>query len=82
MGWILYIIVGGFAGWLTGKLFRGEGFGFFTNIIVGIIGGIIGGWTFSILGISIGDGFWASLFTAVIGGGILVIIVRLFRKKR
>lgn len=80
MSWILYIIVGGLAGWLTGKLFRGKGFGFFTNLIVGIFGGIIGGWAFSLLGIDIGDGFWVSLFTAVIGGGILVLIVRLFRK--
>ena len=81
MNWILYIIFGGFAGWLTGRLFRGQGFGFFRNIIVGIVGGLIGGWFFKLLNINIGDGFWASLFTAVIGGGILVLIVRLFRKK-
>ncbi len=82
MNWLLYIILGGLAGWLTGKLFRGKGFGFFLNIIVGILGGIIGGWTFGLLGLNVGDGFWASLFTAVIGGGILVLIVRLFRNKK
>ena len=81
MNWLLYIILGGFAGWLTGRIFRGKGFGFFMNIIVGIIGGLFGGWLFNKLGINIGDGFWGSLVTAVIGGGILVLIARLIKKK-
>ncbi len=82
MNWILYIILGGFAGWLTGRLFKGKSFGFFMNIIVGIIGGIIGGWLFELVGISINDGIVGSLFTAVIGGGILVLIINLFKKKK
>ncbi len=82
MSWLAYIIFGGFAGWLTGKLFRGKGFGFFLNILVGIVGGLLGGRLFNKLGIIVDEGFWGSLVTAVIGGGILVLIVRLFKKKK
>ncbi|MCD4793006.1 MAG: GlsB/YeaQ/YmgE family stress response membrane protein [Bacteroidales bacterium] len=82
MNWLLYIILGGFAGWLAGRIFKGEGFGFFMNLIVGIIGGIIGGWLFNFLGVNIGDGIIGSLITAVIGGGILVFIVGLVKKKK
>ena len=39
-GLIWWIIVGLLAGFITGKLMRGEGFGFFVDIIVGIVGAI------------------------------------------
>lgn len=44
MGLITSLIVGGIAGWLTGLLQRGRGYGLIGNIIVGIIGSIVGGW--------------------------------------
>jgi len=38
-----WIIVGLIAGWLTGKIMRGAGYGVIGDIIVGIIGALIGG---------------------------------------
>jgi len=44
MGFIVWLIVGGVAGWLAGLIVRGYGFGIIGNIIVGIVGAFIAGW--------------------------------------
>lgn len=41
LGWI---IIGTIAGWLTGKLMRGVGYGILMDLILGLIGAVIGGW--------------------------------------
>ena len=41
---IWWIIVGLIAGFITGKLMKGSGFGTIGDIVVGIIGAIIGGY--------------------------------------
>lgn len=79
MGMILWLIVGGLAGLISGKIMRGEGFGFFGNIIVGILGGWFGGW---ILPGNNSTHFWGSLVTAVIGAVILQWIVSLVTRNR
>jgi uncharacterized membrane protein YeaQ/YmgE (transglycosylase-associated protein family) len=42
-GFIWWILVGLVAGFLTGKIMKGSGYGVFGDIIVGIIGAVIGG---------------------------------------
>ncbi len=37
---IVWLIVGGVAGWLTGLIVKGYGFGLFWNIVIGIVGGL------------------------------------------
>ena len=44
MGILASLIVGGLAGWLTGLLQRGKGYGVIGNIVVGLIGALVGGW--------------------------------------
>ena len=77
---IVWIIVGGIAGWLASLLVRGGGLGLLGDIVVGIIGAIIGGIILGALGI--GGGFtgfnFISLVTAFIGAVILLFLVRLF----
>ncbi len=73
------ILVGGTAGWLAGKIFRGKGFGFFLNIIIGIIGGFIGNRVFSFVNIS-AHGFSGDLITGVVGAGILFWIISIFKR--
>ena len=41
---IIWLIIGAVAGWLTGLIFKGRGFGLIGDIVVGIIGAVIGGW--------------------------------------
>jgi uncharacterized membrane protein YeaQ/YmgE (transglycosylase-associated protein family) len=75
IGWIL---IGLIAGWLAGKIARGEGYGCITDIILGLVGSILGGWIFTKLGIVGTGGFLFSLAAATVGAVVLVTIVHLF----
>jgi uncharacterized membrane protein YeaQ/YmgE (transglycosylase-associated protein family) len=79
-GIIIWLIVGGIAGWLAGLVVKGGGYGIIGDIIVGIIGGVIAGWLLPRLGIYIGSGFVASVIDAFIGAVILLLILRLIRR--
>ncbi len=74
IGWV---IIGLIAGWLTGKLTRGAGYGCLGDVVLGMVGAVIGGWIFDKLGI-LGGGFLFSLAAAVVGAVVLVSIARLF----
>ena len=78
-GIIAWIIIGVIAGWLTGKLMKGSGFGFLMDMVVGVVGALIGGFISSHLGLGgIGQhGLIMSIVIAVIGAVILTWIVRL-----
>ena len=41
---IWWICVGLIAGWATGKLMKGSGYGVVMDIVLGICGAIFGGW--------------------------------------
>lgn len=79
MSIILWIILGGIAGWLASLIVRGTGLGILGDIVVGIIGGFLGGLIVGLFGGSGVTGFniW-SLVVAVIGAVVLLLIVRLF----
>lgn len=77
---IVWIIVGGIAGWLASLVVRGAGLGILGDIVVGIVGALIGGFIMSaFFGASGFSGFniW-SLIVAFIGAVILLLIVKLF----
>lgn len=71
-----YLIVGLIAGWLTGVIMKGSGYGIVMDIVLGIVGGLLGGWIAGNLGLG-GGGFIWSIIIAVIGAVILVALVRL-----
>ncbi len=75
------LLIGGIAGWLAGKLMRGEGFGVIVDIIVGVIGGWLGGWIFGKLGIHMGNGLIGSLIVALAGSVVLIWLVHLIKGK-
>lgn len=74
---IYWIFFGLIAGWLTGKLTRGKGFGLFANLFLGLVGAVIGDWIFAALGIS-AYGFIGSLAAATVGAVVLVSPAQLF----
>jgi len=80
MGFIVWLIVGGIAGWLAGLVVRGYGFGIIGNIIVGIVGAFIAGWLLPRLNIVIGGGTLGEIINAVIGAIILLLIIGLIRR--
>ena len=81
-GIIWWILVGLIAGWLTGKLMKGSGYGALMDIIVGIIGALIGGFLAGHLGFGGDHGLIMSVIIAVIGAVILTLILRLITGNR
>ena len=77
---IVWLIVGGVAGWLAGLVVKGYGFGLIGNIVVGIVGAFIAGWLLPRLGIVIGGGIIASIINALIGAIILLVIIGFFKR--
>jgi uncharacterized membrane protein YeaQ/YmgE (transglycosylase-associated protein family) len=75
-GIIGWIVIGLIAGWLAGKISRGEGYGCITDILLGLVGSFLGGWIFMKLGI-FGGGFIYSLAAATVGAVIVVAVVHL-----
>jgi uncharacterized membrane protein YeaQ/YmgE (transglycosylase-associated protein family) len=77
---IIWLVVGGIAGWLAGMVVKGGGYGLIGDIIVGIIGALIAGWLLPQLGIIIVGGFVGAIINAFIGAVILLIILRVIRR--
>lgn len=76
---IIFLVVGGVAGWLAGLIMKGSSFGLLWNIIIGIIGAVIGGAIFSLLGIHAG-GIIGQIVVALIGAVILLYVIKLIKK--
>jgi uncharacterized membrane protein YeaQ/YmgE (transglycosylase-associated protein family) len=83
MGIISTIIIGILAGWITGKLMRGSGYGVLWDLILGIVGALVGGWLGSLLlGVDLTTGLnLTTLIVAVIGSVIVVAIYRLVTQR-
>jgi uncharacterized membrane protein YeaQ/YmgE (transglycosylase-associated protein family) len=80
MGFLFWILCGLIAGWLTGKIMKGSGYGFFGDILLGIAGGILGGFIARHLGLDPAGRFIYSTLVAVAGAIVLVVIVRLIKR--
>lgn len=77
-GLIAWIIIGLIAGFVTGKLMKGSGYGPLMDIIVGIIGAVVGGFIMThLFGASASGGFIYSIIVAVIGAVVLTLLLRL-----
>lgn len=82
MNFIIYLIVGGIAGWLASMIMKTDGQqGIILNVVVGIIGGFLGGLLLPMVGLNFG-GTVGFLITALIGAVVLLAIVNLFRRGR
>ena len=79
---IWWIIVGLIAGFITGKLMKGSGFGAVGDIIVGVIGAVIGGFLMQHLGYAGSGGLIYTIFVAVIGAVLLTLLLRLITGNR
>ena len=84
---LLYILlVGLIAGWATGKLMKGSGYGVLTDILLGLVGAFIGSRALGLLGIHStggpigGVGLISIVPVAIIGAVALVALVRVLKK--
>jgi uncharacterized membrane protein YeaQ/YmgE (transglycosylase-associated protein family) len=78
-GFILFLVIGGLAGWLAGVISKGSGYGLVGNVIVGIVGAFLGGLCFSLLGI-VAYGFLGRLIFAVLGALLFSWLLGFIRK--
>lgn len=72
------IIIGATAGFLAGKILRGEGYGALGNIILGLLGGLVGSILFGLLGLG-PTGLIGEIISGTVGA---VILVYFFGNKR
>ena len=82
MSLLLFLILGGVAGWIASLMMGTDGQqGILLNVIVGIVGAFLGGLAFNMLGSHGVTGFnlW-SLIVAVLGSVVLLALVRAVRR--
>ncbi len=77
---IYFILIGALAGWIGGKLIRGEGFGLIGNIVVGIVGAVLGGWIFEKAGIAEANLLY-EIAAAVVGSVVFLLLIGLLKRK-
>ncbi|MDD5033773.1 MAG: GlsB/YeaQ/YmgE family stress response membrane protein [Methylococcaceae bacterium] len=80
MHWLSFLFIGLIAGWLAGRMMKGEGFGFFGDIVVGVIGSFVGGFLFRSLGIYTSGGWIGSLITATLGAVVFLYVLHLIKR--
>lgn len=74
-----FLIIGLLAGWLAGRLMRGEGFGLLGNLVLGVVGAFVGGFALRIIGFA-AVGLIAELLTATLGAVLLIMLGRILRR--
>src|ERR1700735_2284623 len=79
---IWWIIVGLIAGFLTGKLMKGSGYGAIGDIVIGIIGAIVGGFIMQKLGYAGSGGLIYTVIGAIVGAVLLPLLLRLVTGNR
>jgi len=78
---LLYILlVGLIAGWATGKIMKGSGYGVLIDILLGIVGAAVGNWVLRLLGFYTSGGLITRILVAILGAVIVVALVRLLKK--
>ena len=77
---VWWLIVGLIAGWLTGKIMKGTGYGVLGDIILGILGAFIGGFIMRMLGFAGEGGMLYTILVAVGGAVVLTAVVRALKR--
>ncbi len=83
---IVWLIIGGLAGFIVGLVLKGrkKGFGFFTNLLIGLVGAVIGGFVFDVFNIHLGLGrivlSYDDLIAAIAGAFLLLVVLAVIRR--
>ena len=73
---IVILLVGALAGWLIGKVLRGNGFGLVGDAAVGIVGALVGDWLLPRLNFHLWSGLTGMIIEAAIGAVVLLVVLR------
>ena len=77
-----WIIVGVIAGWATGKIMKGGGYGFWLDLILGVIGAVVGGFIARHLGLAESGGMIDTMLVAIFGAIVVVFLCSLITRSR
>lgn len=81
LGILTWIVIGGLAGWIAGKIMNTDDEqGIFGNILVGILGAFVGGILLEMLTGDDAVGFFANLLVAIIGASIVIAVWKVLRR--
>jgi uncharacterized membrane protein YeaQ/YmgE (transglycosylase-associated protein family) len=81
---IITLFIGGMAGWLAGKIIKGDRRGLVGNVVVGVSGSAIAGLILPKISPFIGGGLIGGLVGAIINaaiGGVIVLLILSFIRK-
>jgi uncharacterized membrane protein YeaQ/YmgE (transglycosylase-associated protein family) len=76
---IVFLLIGGLAGWCAGLISKGSGFGVPGNVIVGIVGAFLGATCFRLLGI-VAYSFAGRFIFAIIGALVFIWLLKFIKK--
>lgn len=83
---IVLLVIGAIAGTLVGAIVNRskKGFGFLSNLVIGVSGALIGGFLFKVLRLDLGLGRISvsleDIVVALIGAILLLLVLRLLRR--
>jgi uncharacterized membrane protein YeaQ/YmgE (transglycosylase-associated protein family) len=77
---LIWIVVGGIAGWLADLVVKGISVGLIGKILVGMLGGLLAGLT--LVGFDLGTSFFKDILIAFVGAVIWLFILRLIKGKK
>jgi uncharacterized membrane protein YeaQ/YmgE (transglycosylase-associated protein family) len=77
---LIWIVVGGIAGWLADLVVKGISVGLIGKILVGMLGGLLAGLT--LVGFDLGTSFFKDILIAFVGVVIWLFILRLIKGKK
>lgn len=83
MNFIVWIVVGGLAGWLAGRILQGSGFGIIGNIVIGVCGAVLAGWILPELHVHLGtSGLVTDFIYALIGALVILVVLGAVQRRR
>ncbi len=77
---ISWLVVGLVAGWLSGQIMKGSGFGLVGNLVLGVIGAVVGGVLFRLVGLG-PTNLIGSVIAATVGAIVFVVVVGLIKRR-
>ena len=82
MSIIVWIVIGGLAGWIANMLMKTDG-SLVKNIVTGVVSALVGGFVMSFFGAAGFTGFnlW-SFVVALVGSVILIAVINVLTGKR
>lgn len=81
LNFILWLIIGGVAGMLAGKVMSGHGYGVVMDIVLGIVGAFVGGFIVHALFGTTPANLVMELVVAFIGACVIVGLLHMVRRE-